>query len=215
MRTTLTATAALMLAFSGCTAQAERTPSHAQLDDPLLLSALMQMPRGAPSSPWFGQGHIDLTDGSVRLTGTAVLRGMGHNTLRLELLDEHGVEQLDAQMNDAGSVDGAFTIHAANADLRPLLPHLLWLIAQAYTTPMEDRVATSDRVIGRSTNAERVYAGDPLLLRQARGDGMTLNVGDYRLIGDELIAHTLHASGALTLTLTLEQAKLIVPAAAE
>ncbi len=186
----------IALALTSCGGRGPEIPPFARA----------QIPHAAPDTRWFGEGRLELVAPGKRLSCTALVRGLGHGQARLALVSDEGVLLADLTAGPAGC-----TVNQKLAAMDRAIPLLERMLRQAWTahdgdkpTPSHDRLAMTD---GLDT---RWYGGDPVLLRAVEGDGLDLDIGDWRLFGDTLLpwAVTGHATlGIVTVTIHLNKVR--------
>ncbi|MBA2481376.1 MAG: hypothetical protein H0V44_12000 [Planctomycetes bacterium] len=194
--------AACVLLCAGCGLRIPEIPQAART----------QVPRAAPTAPWFGEGRMELVVPGKRISCTAYVRGLPDGTARIALLSDEGLQLMDLQ----STADG-FQVNQAIDDLKKAVPHLGRMVRQAFAHPAEKRHWDDDRIAAVSGDVTRWYGGDPVLLRGVEGDGLDLAIEDYRLLGDELLAHEVRATApfGITMRIHLTSARLLpVPAPA-
>jgi hypothetical protein len=177
------------VAVIGCTPRVPEVPQ----------SARGQTPRAAPLTPWVGKGRLEVVAPGKRLSGTAILRSLGDGSVRAAFLSDEGV-----LLADLTAKDGAWTVTKNVADLERALPHLGWLVAQAYAEVDDgERTWDAGRLRAQAGDAVRWYGGDPLLLRAITGSGFDVLVEDWRMTPTAILPHEARAEGPFGITIRL------------
>lgn len=127
----------------------------------------------------------------TRMSCRAVIRRLPGGSVRMALLADEGI--LLADLTSDGTTT---TITNAVPDLVSIAPRLGWFVCQVWgEPPMTGKPAWRDGHWRTSVpsllapEAQRVYGGDPLLLRRVEAQSLSILVGDYRPWGTGLLAH--------------------------
>jgi hypothetical protein len=183
--------ALLLLLAGGCSPRVDAVPE----------SARGQIPRSAPNAPWQGKGRLEVAMpvAGLRISCTAIVRGMGDGSARAVFLSDEGIT-----LADITAAAGAYSVIQSIPALDNALPHLGRMFAQAFAAPpSEVRSWVDDRLIAIAGDDERWYGGDPLLLRCVTGHQFDVYLEDYRQLGGELLAWEVRGEGPLGLTLRI------------
>ena len=146
----------------------------------------------------------------TRISCRAVIRRLPGGSVRVALLADEGILLADL------TCDGTTTtVTKAIPDLVSTAARLGWFIHQAWGEKLlVDQPQTAGqpewhnghwRISAPSSvapDAQRLYGGDPLLLRRIEAQSADINVGDYRPWGGRLLAHRSDMS-ALGFSVTL------------
>lgn len=127
----------------------------------------------------------------TRISCRAVIRRLPGGSVRVALIADEGILLADL------TCDGTTTtVTKAIPDLASTAARLGWFVHQAWgqahtvVNPQWGdghwRTAAASSV---APDAQRLYGGDPLLLRRVEAQSADINVGDYRPWGSGLLAH--------------------------
>ena len=163
---------------------------------------------GGPGKPWIARdGTFELTAGGVQVAAAATVRRLENGQVRLGLNAADGRVLADLQT----TADG-IQADQLDAALQPMAKLLGLVLRQTWGTPSDEPKWVDGWVIGRWQEAERVYGGDPLLLRRVSAAGVDLAVEDYRWEVVGLVAHEARVAAAgVTLRLVLGPVGPLVP----
>lgn len=145
----------------------------------------------------------------TRISCRAVIRRLPGGTVRVALVADEGILLADL------SCDGTTTtVTKVIPDLASTAARLGWLVHQTWglQQPVDLKTAGQPqwhdghwRTAAPSPTApeaQRLYGGDPLLLRRIEAHSVDINIGDYRPWGSGLLAHRSDMS-ALGFTVTM------------
>ncbi len=162
-------------------------------------SARMQTPRAAPTIKWIGKGRLEVVAPGKRMSGSAIVRGLGDGSVRAAFISDEGL-----LLADVSARDGEYTVNKSITDMERALPHLGRLVAHAYGHITEsERQWNGGHLLGKHLDTVRWYGGDPILLRAVTGDGLDLLIEDYRWLGMELVPYEARAEGPFGITIRL------------
>lgn len=146
----------------------------------------------------------------TRISCRAMIRRLPGGSVRVALIADEGV--LLADLTSDGTTT---TVTKAIPDLASTAARLGWFVHQAWG---EQHTAGQLQAVGQpqwhdghwrtaapsttAPDAQRLYGGDPLLLRRIEAQSADLNVGDYRPWGNGLLAYRSDMS-ALGFSVTL------------
>ncbi len=160
---------------------------------------------GSMDGPWHDSAaRCTVVTSFTRISCRAVIRRLPGGSVRLALLADEGILLADL------TCDGTTTTitHVVPA-LQSTAPRLGWFVHQAWgETPMTGQRQWLDgnwRTSAPSAlapAAQRLYGGDPLLLRLVEAQSVSILVGDYRLWGTGLLAYRSELS-ALGISVTM------------
>jgi hypothetical protein len=188
--------AVLCAVLSAC---APRVPS-------IPASARQQIPWETPQVPWQAKGRLEIVAPGKRISGSALIRGMGNGDMRAAFLSDEGL-----LLCDLSTHDGQYTVNRAIPDMERALPHLGRLIALSYGSVNNSLIVWDNDVLRHErAPLTRWFGGDPILLRVITGDGLDIWVENYQPFAGTYLPHTIRAEGpfGITLQLTLQEARL-------
>lgn len=188
-----------VLCVSGC----------ASRGSPIPLLAREQVPAsGSPAAAgeWVARdGRLTLVGGGRRISARVALQHRADGRVRLGVITDEGIILADV------IVDGeAVTVQALRPEITPTLEILAHVVRQTWVTPHDTPRLVGDVMVGQWSglwgDSERIYAGDPVLLRSVSGAGPKVFIEDYRVEPQGLIAHAVRAEGlGYTLQMTIAQ----------
>lgn len=160
---------------------------------------------GSVDTKWHDRAaRCTVVTAATRISCRAVIRRLPGGSVRLALLADEGILLADL------TCDGATTkVTTVVPDLESTAARLGWFVHQSWgTSAMEGDPQWLDghwRVSVNSSlapDAQRLYGGDPLLLRQIESQSVTIRIGDYRPWGMGLLAYRSELS-ALGISVTI------------
>ena len=179
----------LMLMVAGCGVRVPEVPE----------SARMQTPRAAPTIKWVGKGRLEVVAPGKRMSGSAIVRGLGDGSVRAAFISDEGL-----LLADVSARDGEYTVNKAITDMERAIPHLGRLVAQAYGDINDtERSWSGGHLLATHKDTVRWYGGDPILLRAVTGNGLDILIEDYRWMGTDLVAYEARAEGPFGITIRL------------
>jgi hypothetical protein len=162
-------------------------------------SARTQIPHAAPTIAWVGKGRLEVVAPGKRMSGSAIIRGLGDGSVRAAFISDEGL-----LLADISARDGAYTVNKSITDMERALPHLGRLVAQAYGQVTETTPIWDDGILlAKHNNTVRWYGGDPILLRAITGEGLDILIEDYRWLNQELVPYEARAEGPFGMTIRL------------
>ena len=140
----------------------------------------------------------------TRISCRAVIRRLPGGSVRVALIADEGILLADL------TCDGTTTmVTKVIPDLASTAARLGWFVHQAWgeqhcviKPEWRDEHWRTSAPSPVALDAQRLYGGDPLLLRRIEAQSADINVGDYRPWGSGLLAHRSHMS-ALGFSVTM------------
>jgi len=192
-----------LLGSAGCGPTVPDVPDAARDQDPI----------HAPAAPWVGQGRLEIRYPAHRMSCTALVRHLADGRMRLVLISDEGLELLDLTADAAGE-----TVTMALPEMKRAIAPLARLIREAYGSPHEGAGTWDDgHLTVTSGDNQRLYGGDPILLRAVSGPGLDLDLADYRFLGTDLMPFVVTGSApfiTITLSLSVDAVHVAHPAPA-
>lgn len=173
--------AALAVALSGCSSRVPSIPPTARAQAPA---------SGSPAVEWIARdGRLTFSGGGRRFSARVAVHRQADGRVRFGVITDEGVVLADLL------VDGeSVTAVQLRPEVEPAVGVLARLVRQAWAAPLDKPRPEDGLIIGEWNGSQRIYGGDPVLLRAVRGDGPDLEIEDYRLESVGLIAHTVRAT---------------------
>ncbi|GDY14662.1 hypothetical protein LBMAG53_35400 [Planctomycetota bacterium] len=170
---------------------------------PVPLNARGQPAHAAPERPWLAKGRIAIAFVSWRASAQVIIRGEPDGRARLAVVGDEGLLLLDVSVDPAQPGDGWYRIESVVEPVKEAAPHLARIALHAFGLPVEQRRWEDDILVGATRFGDRIYGGDPILLRLVEGQGLTLELEDWRPFDGELAPWSVRALGPLGLTMTI------------
>jgi hypothetical protein len=174
---------------------------------PIPDSAREQIPWTTPQTPWMGKGRLEIVTPGKRISGSALIRGLGNGDMRAAFLSDEGL-----LLCDVSTHDGHYTVHKSIPDIERALPQLGKLIALSYGSLTNTETSWDGAIlIHERAPIKRWYGGDPILLRAVTGDGLDIMIENYRPFAGAYLPHEIRAEGpfGITIRLHVQEARMI------